>query len=81
MPLRNSLLVAVCLVLGAVTAAPAEEQPIRVTASAKAACMPDAMRLCRDAMPNVKNVLLCFGQNREQISNRCRMVLASYGLQ
>ena len=43
--------------------------------------MPDAMRLCRDAVPNVKNVLLCFGQHREQISNRCRIVLAGYGLQ
>ena len=43
--------------------------------------MPDAMRFCRDAVPNVKNVLLCFGQHREQISNRCRLVLASYGLE
>ena len=34
--------------------------------------MPDAMRFCRDAMPNVQNVLICFGQNREKISNRCR---------
>ena len=63
------------------SSAAAEEQTIRVSASAKAACMPDAMRLCRDAVPNVQNVLLCFGQNREQISNRCRIVLASYGLQ
>ena len=60
---------------------PPKSKPIRVSASAKAACMPDAMRLCRDAVPNVKNVLLCFGQHREQISNRCRLVLASYGLQ
>ena len=43
--------------------------------------MPDAMRLCRDAMPNVQNVLLCFGQHRDKISNRCRTVLAGYGLQ
>ena len=43
--------------------------------------MPDAMRLCRDAVPNVRNVLLCFGQNRDKISNRCRTVLAGYGLQ
>jgi hypothetical protein len=26
-------------------------------------------------------VLMCFGQHREEISNRCRIVLASYGLQ
>ena len=59
----------------------AEDQAIKVSASAKAACMPDAIRLCRDAVPNVQNVLLCFGQNRDKISNRCRTVLASYGLQ
>ena len=34
---------------------PPEEQPIqRQRARAKAACMPDAMRLCRDAVPNVQ---------------------------
>jgi hypothetical protein len=86
MSLRISLFIAVSLVLGAATASmsaeqTSEEQPIRVTARAKAACLPDAMRFCRDAVPNVKNVLLCFGQHREQISNRCRVVLASYGLQ
>ena len=46
-----------------------------------AACMPDAMRLCRDAVPNVRNVLMCFGAHREEISSRCRTVLAGYGLQ
>ena len=86
MSLRISLFVAASLVVGATAASSgaeqtSEDQPIRVTARAKAACMPDAMRFCRDALPNVKNVLLCFGQNREQISNRCRVVLASYGLQ
>ena len=80
MSLRHALIIAFCLVGSAVSAA-ADEQTIRVTARAKAACMPDAMRFCRDAVPNVKNVLLCFGQHREQISNRCRVVLASYGLQ
>ncbi len=80
MSLRHCALMAVCLVAGA-TSASGEEQTIRVSARAKAACMPDAMRLCRDAVPNVHNVLLCFGQHREQISNRCRVALASYGLQ
>jgi hypothetical protein len=77
---RHAKLIAICLAIGA-TAASAEEQTIKVSASAKAACMPDAIRLCRDAVPNVHNVLLCFGQNRDKISNRCRTVLASYGLQ
>ena len=80
MSLRPTLFIAACFLLGATVASSAEGQ-IHVSASAKAACMPDAMRLCRDAIPNVQNVLLCFGQHREQISNRCRTVLASYGLQ
>ena len=80
---RHALFIAVCLMVGA-TSASAEEQAapaIKVSASDKAACMPDAVRLCRDAVPNVQNVLLCFGQNRDKISNRCRVVLAGYGLQ
>jgi hypothetical protein len=80
MSFRHALSVAVCLLAGAMPAFAQEEQAIKVSASAKAACMPDAMRLCRDAVPNVQNVLLCFGQNRDKISNRCRTVLASYGL-
>jgi hypothetical protein len=77
---RHALFIAVCLMVGA-TSASAEEQAIKVSASDKAACMPDAVRLCRDAIPNVQNVLLCFGQNRDKISNRCRTVLVGYGLQ
>lgn len=78
---RRRILVAACLLAGATSVACAEEQAIRVSVQAKAACMPDAIRLCRDAVPNVRNVLLCFDQNRDKISNRCRTVLAGYGLQ
>ena len=81
MSFRHALFVAVGLLVGATPATAEEEPAIKVSASAKAACMPDAMRLCRDAVPNVQNVLLCFGQNRDKISNRCRVVLAGYGLQ
>ena len=80
MSFRHARFVAVCLVAG-VTSASAEDQVINVSASDKAACMPDALRLCRNAIPNVQNVLLCFGQNRDKISDRCRTVLAGYGLQ
>ena len=79
MAYRQALFATICVLSGA-TVAFAEDGNIRVSASAKAACMPDAIRLCRDAVPNVQNVLVCFGQNREKISNRCRTVLASYGL-
>jgi hypothetical protein len=80
MSFRHALFATVCLTVGATTAS-AEEQAIRVSAHAKAACMPDAVRLCRDAIPNVQNVLICFGQHRDKISARCLTVLASYGLQ
>jgi len=83
MSVRRACLIAIGLAVGVTTAA-AEDQAIpaiKVSASAKAACMPDALRLCRDAVPNVHNVLLCFDQNRDKISNRCRTVLAGYGLQ
>jgi len=78
---RHALFAAVCLVVGTMTPSFADEQAIRVSASAKAACMPDAVRLCRDAIPNVQNVLVCFGQHRDKISHRCITVLASYGIQ
>ena len=80
MPLRNALVMAVCLVAFGPAASVSAEQLVKVKASDKAACMPDAIRLCRDAIPNVRNVLVCFGQHRDKISNRCNAVLASYGL-
>jgi hypothetical protein len=81
MSFRHAVLAACCLA-GLTVAASAEDetQPIKVSAVAKAACMPDALRLCRDAVPNVQNVLMCFDQNRDKISTRCRTVLAEYGL-
>jgi hypothetical protein len=85
MSFRTCLLVAACIVAGTSPALAQEDatqpEPIKVSAHARAACMPDAMRLCRDAVPNVRNVLMCFGQHRDEISNRCRTVLAGYGLQ
>ena len=80
MSFRISIAVACFLALG-ISATDAEDHVTRVSSADKAACMPDAVRLCRGAIPNVQNVLLCFGQNRDKISNRCRVVLAGYGLQ
>jgi hypothetical protein len=80
MSFRGAMLVAVCLV-ALMPAMPASgEEAVKVKASDKAACMPDAMRLCRDAVPNVRSVLVCFSRNRDKISGRCNAVLASYGL-
>jgi hypothetical protein len=75
------MFIAGLLVLGTTSVSSAGERLVRVSALDKAACLPDAVRLCRDAMPNVYSVLACFGRNREKISNRCLAVLASHGLQ
>jgi hypothetical protein len=80
MSLRNTLIVGVCLFALMPAVSAVGEEAIKVSASAKAACMPDAMKLCRDAIPNVQSVLACFSRNRDKISGRCNAVLASYGL-
>ena len=79
MSLRNTLIVGLCLIAFMPAVSAVGEQAIKVSASDKAACMPDAMRLCRDLMPNVQNVLVCFSKNRSKISGRCNAVLAGYG--
>jgi hypothetical protein len=79
MSFRGSLAIAVCL--GAlIPAAAAGEEAMKVKASDRAACMPDAMRYCREALPNIRSVVVCIVQNRSKISGRCNAVLASYGL-
>jgi hypothetical protein len=80
MSFRNALVVGVCLAVLVPAASASAEEAMKVKASDKAACMPDAIRLCRDALPNVRNVLACFSQHRDKISARCNTVLASYGL-
>ena len=80
MSFRNALFVGFCLAASAPAASALGETAIKVTASDKAACMPDAIRLCRDAVPNVQSVLACFSKNRGKISGRCNAVLAGYGL-
>jgi len=80
MSFRNALFVGLCLVAVLPAASAVGEEAMKVSASAKAACMPDALRLCRDAVPNVQSVLACFSRHRDKISGRCNAVLASYGL-
>jgi hypothetical protein len=40
-----------------------------------AACTPDAMRLCQQAIPDGSRVHLCLVQNKRQLSPACTMVL------
>jgi hypothetical protein len=80
MSFRNALFVGLCLVAFAPAVTATGEEAVKVKASDKVACMPDAMRLCRDAVPNIQSVLACFSRNRDKISGRCNAVLAGYGL-
>jgi hypothetical protein len=78
MSFRMAMAIAVWLTLGS-AAVSAQDRALRVSAADKAACMPDARRLCRDAMPNVRRVVMCFLGQRAKLSSGCRAVLASYG--
>lgn len=80
MSFRNTLAVGVFLAAFVPAVSASAEDAVKVNAADKAACMPDAIRLCRDALPNVRGVLMCFSQNRDKISARCNTVLASYGM-
>jgi hypothetical protein len=80
MSFRGAMFIGICLVALMPAASAVGEEAVKVSASAKAACMPDAMRYCRDALPNIRNVVVCIVQNRSKISGRCNAVLASYGL-
>ena len=78
MSLRGALVIGVCLATLMPAASAVGQEAMK--ASAKAACMPDALRYCREVMPNIRSVVVCIVQNRSKISGRCNAVLASYGL-
>ena len=78
MPVRS--FTALFMVVAATMAVHAADGEVHVTRAQRAACMPDAVRLCRDAMPNHRRVVTCFLGQRDKLSNRCTAVLASYGL-
>jgi hypothetical protein len=80
MSLRGALVIGVCLATLMPAASAVGQEAMKVSASAKAACIPDALRYCREAMPNIRSVVVCIVQNRSKISGRCNAVLASYGL-
>jgi hypothetical protein len=49
------------------------------TAEEQAACSPDAVRYCRDALPDTFRVLACLQENREKLKKACRDVLEAHG--
>ena len=84
MAFRKTLTIVAFLVGSAMmlssTVSSARDRTPRVSGAHRAACMPDALRLCRDSMPNMRQVVMCFLGKRAKLSRGCNAVLASYGL-
>jgi hypothetical protein len=47
------------------------------TAEQRAACTPDAMRLCASHVPNVSAIVACLRQNRANLSKPCQAAMNS----
>ncbi len=68
---RSALFIlALCSMLFSFAAAADE---YRGTAEQRAACTPDAFRLCGNYIPDPKKVQLCLQRQRSQLSAGCRM--------
>ena len=52
-------------------------QEDRGTAKQRAACTPDAFRLCAGYIPDAANVEACLRQNKSNLSDACRAVFDS----
>lgn len=49
------------------------------TAEEQAACSPDAVKFCRDDIPDTFAVLACLQEHREKLKKACLEVLKSHG--
>jgi hypothetical protein len=49
------------------------------TPAEQAACSPDAVRYCRDVLPETFRVLACLQNHREKLKKACRDVLEAHG--
>jgi hypothetical protein len=45
------------------------------TPEQRAACEPDAMRLCQEFVPDIQRITACMYQKRRYVSARCRAVM------
>jgi hypothetical protein len=66
----------ICMALFAASlyAANASAQENLGTAEQRAACMPDAFRLCLSAIPDASKVEQCLRQSKSDLGNACRSV-------
>ena len=49
------------------------------TPEEQAACSPDAVKFCRDVLPDTFPVLACLQEHREKLKKACRDVLEAHG--
>ncbi len=49
------------------------------TPEEQAACRPDVLKFCKDAIPNSFRVLACLQQNRQRLRKPCLQVLEAHG--
>jgi hypothetical protein len=66
----------VVAVAAAVWATACSAQENRGTPEQRAACAPDAFRLCSAYIPDPARVELCLRQNKSDLSDGCRSVFA-----
>ena len=66
----------VVAVAAAVWASACSAQENRGTPEQRAACTPDAFRLCSAYIPDPTRVELCLRQNKSELSDACRSVFA-----
>ncbi|TYL98794.1 hypothetical protein FXB40_04485 [Bradyrhizobium rifense] len=70
---KNRLLLA-ALTLVSLSAGSAFAQEDRGTPEQRAACAPDAFRLCASYIPDATNVEACLRQKKSDLSDACRAV-------
>lgn len=49
------------------------------TPQEQAACRPDAVKFCSDAIPDSFRVLACLQEHQKKLTKRCKEVLDSHG--
>lgn len=71
------VVVSVVMTLAAVVPAVATGDPFHVTDAEKAACTSDAVRFCYGTYPDEIKLLNCMKQNRQALSEGCRVAFDS----
>ena len=65
------------VVIGLAAMVGAKADEIEYTSQQKMACMPDAFRLCSDAIPDASAVRTCMIANKSKLSSGCQAMFRS----